>query len=67
MAKKPVLKTYSVTGRIDKLDVAIEIEAASLEEALTKAKGKKFVDFVDSPGDVYDYEGPEIRSIWQND
>jgi hypothetical protein len=65
--KKDTLKTFSVTGRINKLDIRIEIKAPSLEEAIIKAREKKFTDFVETAGDVFDYEGPEILSVWLND
>ena len=65
--KKDALKTFSITGRINNLDISIEIKAATLEEALIKAREKKFTDFVEATGDVFDYEGPEIRSVWVNE
>lgn len=59
-------KTYTVTGRVH-VDVGLEVEANSLEEAMTKAKDLKLTDFVNILGENNDSSGPEIVSIFSGE
>jgi hypothetical protein len=47
------MSTYNVYARLN-LEVSVEIQAQSLEEALEQARKLKEVDFVDIPGEFLD-------------
>ena len=59
-------KTFGVTAHIV-ADVNITIAAASLEEAIQKAKEFKVPDFVERVGDYVDYEDVRITGVWENE
>lgn len=65
--KKFQTQTYTVTGTFNKLQIGVEVKATDLASAVEASKGLKFSDFISDCGDVYDYDGPEITSIWKND
>lgn len=54
MPKSIKRKTFSITSRIVVLS-QIEVEAANLEEAVTKSKDLKAEDFVTINGDAHDW------------
>ena len=60
-------KTFNVTGTIQNLQISVPVCAPSLEDALLSARKLKFNNFVNCvEGDILDYSGPEITSIWEN-
>lgn len=64
--KKPEVKTYTVTGTINNLQIGVEVRAKSLEEAVELSRALKFCDFVTTSADVQDFDGPEITAVWKN-
>lgn len=62
--KKPEVRTYTVTGTINNLQIGVEVRAKSLEEAVELSKALKFSNFVDTGGSVHHFEGPEITAVW---
>lgn len=64
--KKVANKTYTITGTFNNLQIGVEVQATSLEEAVAKSKDLKFSNFISECEDVHDYEGPEITAIWKN-
>lgn len=65
-AKKPALKTFSATATFSDVQVYVDVEAEDLAKAVEEAKKLKFLDFITPKGEVSDYTGPEITSIWKN-
>ncbi len=62
------MKVYTATAKL-KIEVGVEIEANSLEEAATKAKELKVSEIIDFEGagvELQDYETPDISAIWRN-
>ncbi len=55
MAKASSLKKFTIYAR-GTYDTTAEITANSLEEAVTKARGLKFDDFVKLKGECCDYD-----------
>ncbi len=55
--------TYSITGTLN-LQIAIETQAASLDDAVNQAKELKEADFVDMQGDYID-GSMEITGIFK--
>jgi hypothetical protein len=51
--KKPTLKSFEIMAKVE-VDCSITIDAASLEDALMKAKDLKEDDFVNIIGDWID-------------
>jgi len=64
--KKPEIKTFAVTGTFNNVQVSVNVKAADLAGAVEESKKLKFANFLDPKGDIYDYEGPEITSVWKN-
>ena len=64
MVKKTVRPKYNVTATLH-LEVGLDVEAASLEEAVAKSKSLKESDFVTIHGD-YNEGSIEITSAWKN-
>jgi len=59
--------TYNVSAKL-KLDVGMEIQASSLEDAVAKSKELKIGDFLDLSGlDHNDSDDPDVYSVWRND
>ena len=67
VTKKSETKKYPVTGTITNLDIGVEVLASSLEEALAKGKELKFNNFIQECGDVQDFDGPTLSSVWANE
>jgi len=65
-AKKPETKTFSVTGTFDNVQISLEVKGTDLETALAEARKLKFDSFITANGDVFDFDGPRITSIWEN-
>lgn len=64
--KKVVKKTFAVTAKFDNVQISVEVPAESLEEALTKARELKFDNFISAKGNVFDFDGPVVTSLWEN-
>ena len=65
-AKKPVAQLFGVTATFNNLQVNVNVKAVDLASAVEEAKKLKFFDFVTTKGDIFDYEGPEVTSVWKN-
>lgn len=63
---KPATQTFTVTGTINNLQVGVELKATDIASAVEEAKKLKFSDFITAEGNVHDFEGPEITSVWKN-
>ena len=59
-------KVFGVTGTFENVQITVEVKAEDLAGALEAAKELKFSDFITPEGDIFDYEGPEITSVWKN-
>lgn len=65
-AKATKKKTYGVTGTLKNVQISVDVLANTMEDALIAARKLQFKDFIDPKGDIFDYEGPQITSIWEN-
>jgi hypothetical protein len=54
VVKESKTKRFAVTARIN-LEVAVDISAADLDDAMAQAKALKVEDFVEVGGDLYDH------------
>ena len=64
--KKSEVKTFSATGTFKNVQISVELNALDLAGAVEEAKKLKFSDFITPEGDIFDYDGPEITSVWEN-
>lgn len=59
------MKTFGIIGTFEKVQLNLDVVAPDMETALYDAKKLKFSDFI--KGSPYNYTGPRVTSIWEND